>query len=173
MIGTWIPALEVSGPDGKLVSEQIPLVQFSHSYKPVKVTQPAPGILVYDLGQNFAGWPKIEVSGAKGSWVKLVPGELLDQHGLVTQNSANGTPDFQTSFTYILNGNGIESWHPRFTYYGFRYVQVERSHSPKPPIMHSSYRTIPARWRCGGWLILHFRRAFRQDSSSDRRCHSQ
>ena len=89
---TWTPALEVAGPGGKLVSEQIPLVQLSHSYKPVKLTQPQPGIFVYDLGQNFAGWPKIEVRGAKGSWVKLVPGELLDAHGFVTQNTANGTP---------------------------------------------------------------------------------
>ncbi len=134
---TWSNALEVNGPRGKLVSEQIPLIHLSRTYKPAKIMQPIPGVFVYDLGQNFAGWPEIKVSGKKGSQVKLIPGELLDANGFVTQNSANGSPQSQNSFTYILSGNSMESWHPRFSYYGFRYVQVERSPSAEPPVVHS------------------------------------
>lgn len=133
----WSQALQVNGPDGELTSEQIPLIHLSHTYKPATVTEPKPGISVYDLGQNFAGWPDVTVSGAKGSWIKLIAGELLDANGLVTQNSASGSPQSQNFFTYILKGSGVEQWHPRFSYYGFRYVQVERSQSGNPPTLHS------------------------------------
>ncbi len=126
----WLSALEVGGPGGKLVSEQIPPIKASHAYAPVNVTEPKPGVSVYDLGQNFSGWPDIAVSGEKGSSVKLIVGELLDANGLVTQRSAHAFPDSENSFTYILKGSGLEPWHPRFSYYGFRYVQVERSGAP-------------------------------------------
>jgi len=72
-----------------------------------------------------SGWPKIVVRGPAGSKVKLLPGELVDSDGLVTQRSGNARPGNEVSFTYTLKGGGDETWTPRFTYYGFRYVQVE------------------------------------------------
>ena len=64
-----------------------------------------------------------QVRGAAGTIVKLIPGELLDEQGLVSQRSS-GEPVW---FSYVLRGNGEETWHPRFTYYGFRYIQVEQT----------------------------------------------
>jgi hypothetical protein len=87
----------------------------------VKVTQPKPGVAVYDLGQNFAGWPRITASGPAGAEIKMTPGELLDSEGLVSQRSSGGP----VSYNYTLRGGGEETWSPRFSYYGFRYVQVE------------------------------------------------
>ena len=86
------------------------------------VTEPQPGIFVYDLGQNFSGWPTLKARGPAGSQVRLIPGELLDAKGLVTQRSSGGP----VYFAYTLKGTGEETWHPRFSYYGFRYVQAER-----------------------------------------------
>lgn len=117
----WSPAAVVVGPGGALTPELAPPIRVMRVYTPIRVTHPAPGIAVYDLGQNFAGWPAIRVTGAPGSSVKLIPGELLDANGRVTQRSS-GRPQW---FTYTLRGAGIEGWHPRFSYYGFRYVQVE------------------------------------------------
>ena len=77
--------------------------------------------MVYDLGQNFAGWPAITVSGPAGASVKLIPGELLNEDGTVSQRSSGG-PQW---FSYTLKGGASEQWRPRFSYYGFRYVQVE------------------------------------------------
>ena len=92
---------------------------------PVTITHPKPDVAVYDLGQNFSGWPEITVRGLRGATVKLIAGELLDSSGLVTQHSGNASPGFENSFSYTLRGGDTETWHPRFTYYGFRYVQVE------------------------------------------------
>jgi hypothetical protein len=104
-----------------LQPELAPPVRVMHDYTPVKLTRPKPGILVYDLGQNFAGWPAIAVAGHAGTMVTLTPGELLNNDGTVSQRSSKG-PQW---FSYTLRGAGIESWHPRFSYYGFRYLQIE------------------------------------------------
>jgi hypothetical protein len=51
----------------------------------------------------------------------MIPGELLEPDGSVRQ-AQSGTPVW---FAYTLKGGGREVWHPRFTYYGYRYVQIE------------------------------------------------
>jgi hypothetical protein len=121
----WAAASVVAGPGGELVAETIPPVVANESYAPVAITHPRPGVAVYDLGENMAGWPEIEVKGARGTSVKLTPGELLDADGLVTQRSMNASAKNPAYFTYTLKGGGVEAWHPRFSYTGFRYVQVE------------------------------------------------
>ena len=118
---TWHAVSVVDGPGGALTPEIAPPIRVMHTYAPVKVRHPKPGVTVYDLGQNFAGWPEIAVTGRAGTTVKLIPGELLNKDGLVWQRSSGG-PQW---FSYTLRGGGNETWHPRFSYYGFRYVQVE------------------------------------------------
>jgi hypothetical protein len=80
-----------------------------------------PGVFVYDLSQNFSGWPKVSLQGPAGAQVRITPAEVLDEKGLADQRGSGG-PSY---FTYTLKGEGIETWHPQFTYYGFRYLQVE------------------------------------------------
>jgi len=121
----WTQVAVVPGPAGRLVPERIPPIRQFDLYEPVKITHPRPGIAVYDLGENFAGWPEIVVTGKRGASVTLLAGELLDSSGFVTQRSAYAFPDSRNSFTYVLNGGAPETWHPAFSYYGFRYVQVE------------------------------------------------
>lgn len=122
----WARAKVTDGPGGVLKAQQIPSIKPMQTYRTVKVTTPKRGITVYDLGQNFSGWPEISVRGPRGSAVKLTPGELLTDDGLVTQRSFDGP----VWFTYILGGQGVERWHPRFTYSGFRYVQVQTTPAP-------------------------------------------
>ena len=119
----WQSAVVVDGPSGALVPEIAPPLRVMHTYRPVQVSTLHPGVTVYDLGQNFAGWPVITVSGSAGATVKLIPGELLNPDGSVSQRSS-GSPEW---FTYTLRGGAPETWRPRFSYYGFRYVQVETS----------------------------------------------
>ena len=126
----WLPALEVEGPGGDLLAEKSPAVVVTREYQPASVRTPKPNSSVYDLGQNFSGWPVIRVKGQRGATVKLIPGELLDARGLVTQRSANASPEAEIRFSYTLRGGGEESWHPRFSYTGFRYVQVETTAAP-------------------------------------------
>jgi alpha-L-rhamnosidase len=119
----WLRPTPVEAPGGAMRAQSSPPIRVQQRFKPVRTTEPAPGVRVYDLGQNFSGWPTVTVTGAAGDSVKMIPGELLDERGLVSQRSS-GSP---VSFSYTVKGKGRESWTPRFTYYGFRYLQVEGS----------------------------------------------
>ncbi|MCR8556833.1 glycoside hydrolase family 78 protein [Mucilaginibacter sp. BJC16-A38] len=116
----WKNAIVVDGPEKLDIQAEEPLKIFEQ-FSPIKVSQPKPGVWVYDMGQNASAIPFITVNGNKGAVVKLTPAELLDNKGMVTQEAV-GTPVY---FNYTLKGNGTESWHPQFMYYGFRYIQVE------------------------------------------------
>lgn len=121
----WVPVVGVLGPGGILRSQNVAPVEIAKTLTTVSSTQPRPGVTVVDLGENFSGWPRIVVRGPAGRRVKLLPGELLDASGLVSQRSANAHPGNEVSFSYTLSGDGAETWAPRFSYYGFRYVQIE------------------------------------------------
>ena len=117
----WKPVVIQEGPEGRLRP------QIAHSTKvmeryPVKQTLRKDSILVIDMGQNLAGYPEITVRGNAGERLKLTPGETLDKNGLVDQRQT-GRPHY---YTYILKGSlQAEIWHPRFSYYGYRYLQIE------------------------------------------------
>jgi len=127
----WEPAIEVAGPNGnpspgsELIASRLPRIAVDRIFNAERITHPLDGVTVYDLGHNFSGWPILHVRGEAGDTATLIPGELLDDVGRVSQASGGAGPGNQNRFTYTLRGNGTESWHPRFSYWGFRYVQVE------------------------------------------------
>lgn len=123
----WRPAIVVSGPGGNLEPEVTAPIRIAKIYRPRSQRTLPGGPIVYDLGQNFAGWPAIAVRGTRGAKVKLIPGELLNPDGSVSQQSAGGGRKNGQWYTYTLAGAGVERWRPRFSYYGFRYVQAEMS----------------------------------------------
>jgi hypothetical protein len=118
----WRPCVEVAGPAGALagLSRSAPAIRIARTFQPKSVSQPKPGAFVYDFGQNAAFVPQITVSGQSGATVKFIPGETLKDDGTVSQSTSGGP----AWFSYTLNGSGHETWSPRFTYYGSRYLQV-------------------------------------------------
>ncbi|MDR8391957.1 glycoside hydrolase family 78 protein [Aliifodinibius sp. S!AR15-10] len=117
----WKPALEVEAPAGELKAQINHPVKVMDTLEVKRILEPEPGTYVYDFGQNASGIMKLEVNGAKGQEVILRPAELLTEEGFANQD-ATGEPHY---YRYTLNGDGTETWQPKFTYYGFRYVQVE------------------------------------------------
>ena len=117
---SWRNALEVDGISS-LNSQMAAPLKVMETFSPKKYKTLPSGDLVFDLGQNFSGISAIKVQGNKGDTVKIYPAELLNIDGSVNQK-ASGSPFY---FTYILKGKGIEEWTPKFTYYGFRYLQVK------------------------------------------------
>ena len=121
----------VSPPGGKLVAQMMPPIKADRSIKPVKLTEPKPGVFIFDMGQNFAGFAELSLRGPAGTKVVMKYGERLGKDGMVDragiqQHVARVDPSqqFQTD-TYILNGSSRTTHHvPRFTYHGFQYVEV-------------------------------------------------
>ncbi len=117
---SWSNALSTKGP-GKMTPQIAEPVKQFEQFRPVSKKLLRPGVWIYDLGQNFSGIPAIEVEGQKGDTIRMYVSELINEDGSANQK-ATGSPHY---YTYVLNGRGIEKWQPRFTYYGFRYIQVE------------------------------------------------
>jgi len=120
----WSPARLVAGPTGTLVAANSEAMAPVETLAPVSVKQAAPGIWVYDFGRIIAGWPVLEVIGARGRTVSLVGTEQLGLDGLAIAASGLIDAQLQTD-RYTLAGRGRERWEPSFGYRGFRYIQVE------------------------------------------------
>jgi len=109
-------------PKGVLVSQATyPTIKVCKTIYPQKMTSPQPGIYVFDFGQNFAGWVRFRGQGKRGLTVKLRHAEVLDDKGM-----ANTIPLLTADATdyYTFRGEGEEIYEPRFTYHGFRYVEI-------------------------------------------------
>jgi len=115
----WQRPLPVKGPD--LRSQTATPLKVQDTIVPQRIFQSKKGDWVYDLGQNSSGIISISVKAAKGQSLKVWPGELIDDDSIVTQR-ASGGPFW---FGYTAAGRDPETWQPRFSYYGFRYLMLE------------------------------------------------
>ena len=141
---SWKPVVIQKGPRGILrqqMAQPVKMMEYfgvksRHQLTPQQIAKasnakhPIPaGTFVLDMGQNLAGFPQIKVSGKAGQQVRLYLSETLTAQGTCNQKQS-GSPYY---LTYTLSGKGeksadgkrIETWHPHFTYYGYRYIQVE------------------------------------------------
>jgi alpha-L-rhamnosidase len=127
------------GPAGQLTASYIPPVRATRILKPVKITEPKPGVYLFDFGQNFAGVPRLKVSGPAGTKVSIRSGEDIHPDGTLNYytviagqlkkmwnfNGGPGCPnDPMMRITYTLKGEGLEVYTPEFTFSGFRYIEV-------------------------------------------------
>jgi len=122
----WKDVTVVPGPGGVLRSQQMTPIRVTETIVPVSLKEVRKGVWVYDLGQNISGWAQLKVSGSAGTKVVLRYAEKLRDDGDIDQSNVNvfiRSGECQTD-TYILKGEDLEVWEPRFTYHGFQYVQV-------------------------------------------------
>ncbi len=124
----WANAAIVPGPGGMMEEQTSPPCKVTATLTPESVNEIRPGVAVYDMGQSFAGWAQLRMEGAKaGNEVVLRYGENLKDNGEVDQSNIARfilSGECQTD-RYIMKGDAQETWEPRFTYHGFRYVQLE------------------------------------------------
>lgn len=118
----WYPVQTVRLPDVTLSAQMMPPIRVTQTLRPRWISEPRPGVFVVDFGQNFSGWCRIRVKGEAGTRVTLKHAEVLFENGLVNQQNLRSA---RATDTYILRGDGVEVYEPRFTYHGFRYVQIE------------------------------------------------
>ncbi|SFB94919.1 alpha-L-rhamnosidase [Algibacter lectus] len=108
-------------PNGKLQVHPGGLVKNTERIRPIKMTEPEPGTYVFDIGKNIAGIAELKVQGPKGTKIQLRFGEILKRDGNIQTENLRLA---RATDTYILKGDGVEVWQPKFTYHGFQYVEV-------------------------------------------------
>jgi alpha-L-rhamnosidase len=117
----WQPAERVTAPGGVLAAQMPEPIRVVSTLKPISVTQPKPGMYVFDLGQNMVGWCRLRVTGPRGTIVRLRHAEVLRPDGTLYLDNIRSA---RVTDSYVLHGAGAEVYEPRFTYHGFRYVEL-------------------------------------------------
>ncbi len=103
-----------------IASESVP-VRKIEEIKPVRIFKTPKGSLIADMGQNMVGWIRLKVSGPKGTVVRIRHAEVLDKYGeFYTENLRAAKCELR----YTLTGTGEEIYEPRFTFMGFRFIEV-------------------------------------------------
>jgi len=119
----WTPAVFVNDTPASVHLQRTDPVKVMDSFETKKIYTATdngqPAGFTYDLGQNCSGIPSIRVNGKKGDTVTLIPAELM-----TPDHRGNQKATGKYRLIYILERDGLQDWHPVFTYYGFRYVQV-------------------------------------------------
>lgn len=117
----WGQAVKVDPPGGRMRAQIMPPIKITKRFQPVAIYNPDPGVYIYDFGQNMTGWVRLKVEGPRGTQVKLRFAEVLDDSGRLDTRINRKA---EAADTYILKGEGVEIYEPRFTYHGFRFVEV-------------------------------------------------
>jgi alpha-L-rhamnosidase len=121
----WAPAEVVRAPSGRLVAMTMEPCRVTRRFRPVRMLQSGENSTIFDLGQYISGWTALRVQGPAGTVVTLRHAGRVnyDTGRLDMRNNLSWHLAPQTD-SYILRGVGVETWHPRFTIHGFRYVEV-------------------------------------------------
>lgn len=152
---SWKPVQVMEGPPGALRSQMSPPMRVVQRLEPVSSRRLPSGAWVLDMGQNMVGWCRLAARGPRGASITLRHAERLNPDGtlyVANLRSARATD------TYILAGKGVETWEPRFTYHGFRYVEVACSFDAQHPpsvvgcVVHDDLRPAGA-FSCGSALV--------------------
>jgi len=115
----WEEVILTDGPE--LSPEVMPPIRVVETLKPAKMYSPKEGVYVYDFGQNFTGWVRIHVKGTRNKEIKLRYAEVINEDGTLNFSTIRNA---EATDIYILKGDGIETYEPKFTYHGFRYVEM-------------------------------------------------
>ena len=131
----WKPVIEVKAPSKNIVAQAIPPIRNVEEIRPVSINKISNKRYIFDLGRNISGVSQVKLTGEKGTKLWVTHAEQLDSVGHLDLSNIDvhyrpkDTLDpFQTDI-YTLNGNGEETFMPKFNYKGFQYVEVK---SDKP-----------------------------------------
>jgi alpha-L-rhamnosidase len=117
----WMPVEVTEAPTVPLNSQVSPPVRELMTLKAKSVTETPPGHYQFDLGQNMVGVPRIKVSAPAGTKITVRFAEMLNPDKSIYTTNYRGAKSIDT---YICKGTGVETWQPRFTFHGFRYVEL-------------------------------------------------
>ena len=118
----WPKAKVIDIPKGHLIATVNEPVKAYAPIQSQKLIITPKGEKVIDFGQNIVGWERVKLSGKKGTQIRITHAEVLDKDGnFYTENMRAA----KTTSTFILNGDETETFEPRHTFYGFRYIKIE------------------------------------------------
>lgn len=117
---SWPTVEEIVFPTAKILASTAPPVRKIQTLAPTHIFKSPTGKVIVDFGQNLVGWLRVRVSGTKGHKVTFTHTEVLEKGECATRPLR----DCKATDTIILADEPLD-WEPKFTFHGFRYVQVD------------------------------------------------
>jgi alpha-L-rhamnosidase len=144
----WAEVALSDGPGGKLKAQLAPPIKVTQTLTAVKQTNPQPGVYLFDLGQNMAGWWRLEIEGEPGQVIRIRGAETLND-SLFSEPLEEGDKlstkysyHAQTWTDYTIKSNERETYEPRFFYSGFRYIEVTASDQKNPKYINVEGKVV-------------------------------
>lgn len=163
----WAGASIVGAPLGALRAQAHEPIRVVESVAPVRLTSLRGGVWVADFGRTAAGWVQLRVTASAGTTIGVRYGEKLRGDGTVEASSDLVHGGRLQQDEYITRGGGEQVWEPRFSYKGFRYVQLDgfpgtaSTDSVTMRVVHSDVHDV-GEFRCSEPLFEQFERMMRR-----------
>jgi alpha-L-rhamnosidase len=155
----WQDVTMVESPGGVLSSQLMPSIKVTETIHPIAKTNPEPGVYLFDMGQNFAGWWRLQVKGSPGVTIRIRGAEALNDSifpkPLQPGDRLNLKQKYHSQVwtDYIMKGNGNEVYEPRFFYTGCRYVEVIMDNHKNPESLEVEGRVVRSALESNGKFI--------------------
>jgi alpha-L-rhamnosidase len=117
----WKQTIAIDPKPVAIEAQDYPSIRMERTVAAKTMTEPKPGVYVYDLGQNLAGVERVRVGGPAGTKVRLRFAEIVNADGTVYIDNLRTA---KVTDTFILSGKGVEELSPKFTFHGFRYIEI-------------------------------------------------
>ena len=117
----WLNLMWVQEPGGFPEAQMTPNMVVKSEVAPISITATKNYSYILDMGQNMVGWLQLKVKGNRGDKITMKFAESLKDDGSLYIANLR---DARVTDTYILKGEGVEIWEPKFVFHGFRFVEV-------------------------------------------------
>ncbi|KIH93282.1 alpha-L-rhamnosidase [Sporothrix brasiliensis 5110] len=124
--GAWMETEELAFPSAQLVSSDTPPVRATETISPLKIFKSPSGKTLVDFGQNLVGKLQVRLPAADkdGHIIKFTHAEVLEHDELGTRPLRTAKA-LDRVFLSQQTHTQPSTWSPKFTFHGFRYVQVD------------------------------------------------
>src|SRR5450759_312324 len=155
----WQQVTVADSPGGVLQSQLMPPIKVTETIQPIAKTNPEPGVYLFDMGQNFAGWWRLQVNGSPGVTLRVRGAETLNDSLFPKPLQRGDHLSIKQAYhsrvwtDYILKGKGTEVYEPRFFYTGFRYVEVTMDNRKNPGSLEVEGRVVRSALEFNGKFV--------------------
>jgi len=132
----WKQVELITVPEGQLMEADFPPIRKTARLKPKKIWQNESGKWTIDFGQNMAGWIRYDGSVKPGDTIRFRFGERIWPDSTVNTLTAvcgqikrkgtggPGAPSIAEQIDVFIPSDNREYFEPRYTFHGFRYVEM-------------------------------------------------
>lgn len=160
---SW-PAVNQGNP--KLIGEYDAPVFIVDKREARSVKELSPGVYLYDLQQEMAGVPRIAFHEKAGTKIIIRYAEVLypdmpGYEGKAGTMMLENYRDATSTDVYICSGRDGEVYQPKFTFHGYRYIEISGVANPPAPeevlsLQYSSVREFDGSFTSSNELLNRF-----------------